>query len=414
MTENPRPHLPPGERLRRVGIAAWAAIGVLLLAYLLVQGIVRIKVILPPLFLALLIIYMLNPVITRFERRGVRRGIGVAASYIIILGTFTLIVIAISPLVSQQIEEFADDWPEFREDIVSSIEDGAAALDRRFGLEVNVDRFECLLGAAEEEDVAGTPTEAKCDEVTEQFRESLVSQAGRLTSIGGNVLEVLLVLILGPLLALYLLIDLPQIQRDLLHLVPAQHQSEVRDVAGKVGRAVGGFFRGQLLVALIVGAMSALGFRLIGLDFWLVIGAVAGFFNLVPLIGPYIGGAVGFAVGLVTGGLGLGLRAALVELVVQQIDNHVISPNVMKRTVNLHPVTVMLSLLAGGAVAGFWGVLLGVPVVAVTKIVAGHLWATRVLREPVSPFVVTKAPRPPGDPPEPTLPPGTSPPEGAA
>ena len=131
--------------------------------------------------------------------------------------------------------------------------------------------------------------------------------------------------------------------------------------------------------------MSALGFALIGLPFWFLIGAIAGFFNLIPLVGPYIGGALGFLVGTVTGGVGLGLKAALVELVVQQIDNHIISPNVMKRTVQIHPATVMLAILAGGAVAGFWGVLLGVPAVAVIKLLLGHVWATRVLGEEVSP-----------------------------
>jgi predicted PurR-regulated permease PerM len=88
---------------------------------------------------------------------------------------------------------------------------------------------------------------------------------------------------------------------------------------------------------------------------------------------------------MVSGGVGLGLQAALVELIVQQLDNHVISPNVMKRTVKLHPVTVMLSILAGGTVAGFWGVLMAVPAVAVTKILIGHMWTTRVLGEDVSP-----------------------------
>jgi predicted PurR-regulated permease PerM len=80
------------------------------------------------------------------------------------------------------------------------------------------------------------------------------------------------------------------------------------------------------------------------------------------------------------------VQAAVVEIIVQQIDNHFLSPNVMKRTVRIHPVTVMLSLLAGGALAGFWGVLLAVPAVAVFKLVLGHLWATRVLGAEASPF----------------------------
>jgi predicted PurR-regulated permease PerM len=205
----------------------------------------------------------------------------------------------------------------------------------------------------------------------------------------------LITFILAPLLALYLLIDLPQLQRDLLNLVPESHRAEAADLGSKTGRAVGGFFRGQLFVAMTVGVLSAIGFRLIGLPFWLVIGAIAGFFNLIPLIGPYIGGAIGFVVGTVSGGFSLGLKAALVELVVQQIDNHLISPQVMKRTVQLHPATVMLALLAGGTIAGFWGVLLGVPAVAVAKILLSHMWSTRVLGEDVTPYQTARGREPP-------------------
>jgi predicted PurR-regulated permease PerM len=90
-------------------------------------------------------------------------------------------------------------------------------------------------------------------------------------------------------------------------------------------------------------------------------------------------------------------------LIVQQIDNHIISPNVMRRTVQLHPVTVMLSLLAGATLAGFWGVLLAVPGVAVAKLLLSHFWATRVLGVPPSPYspaVVGAAPAVAPAPPE--------------
>jgi len=191
------------------------------------------------------------------------------------------------------------------------------------------------------------------------------------------------------------LIDLPHLQRDIVNLAPEHLRDELSDLGSKVGRAVGGFFRGQLLVALLVGIMSSFGFWAVGLDFWLPIGAIAGFTNLIPLVGPFIGGSLGFLVGTITEDIRVGLLAALVALIVQQIDNHVISPNVMRRTVQLHPVTVMLSLLAGGTLAGFWGVLLAVPGVAVAKLLLGHLWATRVLGVPPSPF----SPVPAGSPP---------------
>jgi predicted PurR-regulated permease PerM len=378
------PRLPPGERLRRVGIASWSIIGALIVAYIALQGLIRISVIFPPLVLALIIIYLVNPVVTRLERRGVPRVVGVLLSYVVIVGGITLLVLALIGPISRQIQEFSDDLPQFKRDLARTIEDFAGGLDDRFGLEIDVDQVECLLGA--DEAGIGDVTTAQCNEVTEDLRDSISRQAGRVTEIGGTVLEVVLVFVLAPLLALYLLIDLPNLRRDLKNLIPESHRAEFSDLGGKIANNVGNFFRGQLLVALIVFVLSAIGFRLIDLRFWLVIAAIAGITNLIPLVGPFIGGGIGFFIGVVSEGPGLGLKAAVVALIVQQIDNHIISPNVMKRAVNLHPVTVMLTLLAGGGIAGFWGVLLAVPAVAVIKLLAAHFWMTRMLGEEASPY----------------------------
>lgn len=399
MTQAAPPRLPAGERLRRVGIAAWSIIGLLILLVAAIWVLFRISVVFPPMVLALLIVYTLNPIVSRLERRGVRRSFGAVGSYVVFFGIATLLIFLLAPLVSKQVENFADEWPQFRREIILFVENSAASIEKRFDTEIDTAQITCLFGSDDLAD-PDAPTHAECDEVSKKLRDQISKQAGRITEIGSSVLEVLLVFVLGPLIALYLLIDLPQLRNDFINLVPPAHRDEVLDVGAKIGRAVGGFFRGQLFVALIVGVMAALGFWLIKLPFWLIIAAIAGVTNLIPLLGPFIGGGLGFLVGTVSGGIGLGLKAALVALIVQQIDNHIVSPNVMKRTVNLHPVTVMVALLAGATLAGFWGVLLAVPTVAVAKLLLGHLWATRVLGVEVGPYPVAPAAEPPSVVPE--------------
>lgn len=364
-----------------MGIGAWSVIGVLILVAVTGWLLFKIRVIFPPLVLALLIIYLLNPIVSRLQERRVPRVIGALLAYVVVLGGITLLVIAITPVVSNQISTFSDQWPEFREKTVKSIQNTSASIEDRFGTRIDTSQVECLLGAddIQSEDA---PTQAECDEATRDFRQLISEQASRATEIGGTILEFLLIFILAPLLALYLLIDLPDLQRDVLSLVPEGHREEAADLGSQMGRAVGGFFRGQLFVAMVVFVLSSLGFGIIGLPFWLVIGALAGFTNLIPLVGPFIGGGLGFIIGTLSEGAGLGVKAIIVAVIVQQIDNHIVSPNVMKRTVKLHPVTVMLGLLAGGTIAGFWGVLLAVPAIAVAKILLGHLWTTRVLGLP--------------------------------
>jgi predicted PurR-regulated permease PerM len=134
----------------------------------------------------------------------------------------------------------------------------------------------------------------------------------------------------------------------------------------------------------VVGVMSSIGMFVIDLPFWLIVGMVAGLFNMIPLIGPWVGAVPGIIIALTTGGgVSKAVWVAIVMAIVQQIDNHFISPIVMQRAVKLHPAVVMLTLLAGGTLLGFFGLLLAVPAVAVLKIVFGHVWHRFVLDEPL-------------------------------
>ena len=194
-----------------------------------------------------------------------------------------------------------------------------------------------------------------------------------------TIFQAVLVALVAPVVAFYLLLDLPSVSQRIRQLVPEYWRDEAIHVFIQVSTAVGGFVRGQLVVAFIVGVMTSIGFWIIDLPFWLLIGMISGFFNIIPFVGPWVAGALGSLAGLTSGDPSKALWAALVALIVQQIDNNLVSPVVLRATVRLHPATVLLSLFAGGAVGGLFGVLMAVPVVAVIKILTGHLWRTRVL-----------------------------------
>ena len=130
--------------------------------------------------------------------------------------------------------------------------------------------------------------------------------------------------------------------------------------------------------------MASIGMLIIDLPFWLIVGMIAGLFNMIPLIGPWVGAVPGIVIAFTTGGgTSKAIAVAVVMAIVQQIDNHFISPIVMQRAVKLHPAVVMLALLAGGTLAGFFGLLLAVPATATLKIVCGHVWRHYVLGEPL-------------------------------
>jgi len=211
---------------------------------------------------------------------------------------------------------------------------------------------------------------------------------GRLTSFTSGVVHLALVLVLGPLLAFYLLVDLPKIQRVSLAMVPATRREEVRVLAGSLGETLGGFFRGQLIVALLVGGFTAASFFVVGLPYWAMLGGLTAILALVPLLGIVIAAVPVLFVAATTtsrtggllhvpGGWKLAVVCAVLLAGAQQLDLRLLSPRLMSRAVRLHPVTVLLSLLVGGTLQGLWGMLLAVPVAAALKVILLHFWDTR-------------------------------------
>jgi predicted PurR-regulated permease PerM len=218
----------------------------------------------------------------------------------------------------------------------------------------------------------------------EEEQERFASQIDTARELALRVFHVGIIFLLAPIIAFYLLVDLPHIREVLRSLVPQRARGDTMVLARRLGTAIGGYFRGQLAVAFVVGTMASIGLLIIDLPFWLIVGMIAGLFNMIPLIGPWVGAVPGIIIAFTTGGeLRQAVLVAVVMLVVQQIDNHFISPIVMQRAVKLHPAVVMLALLAGGTLGGFFGLLLAVPAAATLKIVIGHLWRHYVLEEPL-------------------------------
>ena len=351
------------ERLRRAGQVSWALVGVA--AMLAILGLIAwtLRVVFPPLILAGAIVFVLNPLVSWLHRRGIHRALGTALAYAGVLGLITLAGLIIVPLANDQAHELSDEWP--------AISDKA---------ERWIDNLS--------EDSKGTFWEFDSQEVKDSFDNDdtpLRDQLRRARTIGLRVFHILLILFLGPVVAFYMLVDLPHIRNSLEDLIPDGARREVMVVAHRLNRAIGGFFRGQLFVALIVGTMCSIGLAIIGLKFWFLVGMVAGLFNIIPLIGPWVGGIPGVVIALTTG---TPVQAALVVAIMvgaQQIDNHFITPQVMHRAVHLHPSVVILALLAGGTLAGFFGLLIAVPVAAALKIIIGHMWRVHILGRPIDP-----------------------------
>lgn len=347
-------------------LRTWTTIGLLGLAYaawLVLEG--PLGIIMPPLALAAVIVYILNPFVHLLERRGLHRAVGTSIAYLALIGGLVLAGLVLAPIIAEQVAGLAENAPQIGVNVQTAVNDQLA----RFGVDARV------------------ALDPESDQVRETLRQYFLGGAAReqlgeilagAGSVARTVFHAAVLVVLGPILAFYLLVDLPNVLNGLQRLIPPRYRDEVVGLFRGMGWRVGGYFRGQLLVAAFVGVSTAVGLAAVGLPFWALIGGVTGIFNLIPLIGPFVGGVIGVIVALTAGsGPTQALWVVIVMVAVQQVDNHIISPNVMSRTVELHPVTVMLGLLVAGTLYGILGMLVAIPVIATVKLVALHLLATR-------------------------------------
>ena len=266
-----------GERIRQAGAVAWAVVGLATLLALLGLVAWYLRVVWPPLVLAGAIVFILNPVVTWEQRHSIPRALGTALAYLALAAAVGIAALLAYPLAADQAEELGDEWPQIRADLEARVDDWAEAT-RNWPIPIPT--------WGELEDEFGN-NDSDAD------RDSIAERVEQVRDIGLRIFHVGIIFVLGPIIAFYLLVDLPRLRQVALGLIPERSEQEVLLVASRLNRAIGGFFRGQLAVAAIVGVMVSIGLAIIGLPFWLLVGMVAGLANLVPLIGPWVGGIPG-------------------------------------------------------------------------------------------------------------------------
>ncbi len=337
----------------RIAIIAATVLGTAIAALWLLKGA------LTPLAIALLIAYLFDPLIDRFEARGVSRG----AAILLLLGLVGAAIFGIAfvliPAMQRDVAALSARMPGY-------LERGLSALGPRL------------------EHGLGFPLPRSVHDAIEAFRtgelqlpldavRALLERVLRgITGTAGALLSLLIV----PVLAYYLLVEFDRIRLGALDLVPRAYQPTVAAEAARVDALISGFIRGQLTVCLVLAGLYALGFALIGIDLAIVIGVAGGLLAIIP----YVGGTVALvsAAGMALLQFGVGAQLALVAgwyLVVQGLESLVLTPKIVGKSLGMHPVTVIVALMIGGDLLGFLGLLVAVPVAAVVQVFAQDLVA---------------------------------------
>jgi len=341
-------------------------VGGVVLVFSLVWFAGRVRIIWLPLVFAGGIVILLNPLVRVFQRLRFPRVVAVISAYLVAGSVLVAVGSLLVPAIREQFQDFSGQLP--------ALYDQGLDWVLGVGSDLGID-----LGPVWTSDVINDWLQDPANQDGIQtFLGGFGAGAGRVLR---GVAEMVAVVFLAPVLAFYFLVDLPRTQRLGIELTPPRLREETAFVGEQIGRALTGFVRGQLLVALVVGTLSSIALAIIDLPFWLLIGLTAGLLNMVPFIGPFVGGALAGTVGLVIGEPAKALIAVASFWLIQQLDNQLITPLIQRTRVRLAPPVIVLSLLIGGSVAGLLGVLVAVPLASVLRIIAGHIWRTRVLGE---------------------------------
>jgi len=307
--------------------------------------------VLAPFLLAFALSYLMNPVVTYLEKRGAPRGLGTLVIYVGFTLAVALLFLYLVPRFLVQLERLAEILPQQVESIQSQI----AGFYKRF-TRVSVPE----------------PIKGAIDNGIERAEQTLAGFVeGTLGSIP-RFLPKLSLLILVPVLAFYLTMDFPELKMWLLSWIPDRWRSDIVGLMIEMDNSLGSFIRGQLLVSAVVGILIATGLSVIGVDFALLIGLIAGIFNIVPYFGPVIGAVPAVVFALLKSPLSA-VYVVILFVVVNQVESSIISPKILGEHVGLHPVTVIFSIVSGGYLFGFPGVILAVPVSSIVKVTLRYI-----------------------------------------
>jgi predicted PurR-regulated permease PerM len=301
--------------------------------------------VLPPILASFVLAIGFQPAISWFERRGVRRGFGLAlilTGFLVVVGG--LLALAV-PLILSQVGEMLEQFP----DLVERLQSGEGLVARIAGL-VDVDR------------------------ITEEATSDPATAFEVVGSVAGFTFNVLTLLLVTP----YFAMAMPGIRLWLVRLLRPQHREDFLGLLSESTDLMANFIVGNLVVSVIAGVVTWIGLTLIGVPYALALAAWVAITDLIPVLGAMLGAAAVAAVAFVDAPATL-IWAMLLLVVYQQIENFFIAPKVMNRAVDLNPATVIIALMVGGSLAGLIGALLALPFAAFIKIVAeGYIVQGRI------------------------------------
>ena len=309
-----------------------------------------------PIVFAGILYYFLNPLVNILENRGIKRVWVITIIFIGIIALMAWGIIILVPKIQEQTLSFLNNWPSYWKTIEGKTTEwlGHPMFDQY------VDQLEKI-------------SESLFDSVGNIVKNLSKTTFEGIGSFIGTVANVFITVITTPFILFYLLKDGKDMMSYFINFLPTKARKPTTKVLIDINNQVSQYIRGQLTVAFAVAVMFVIGFSLIGLDYSITLGILAGFLNLIPYLGSFLATIPALILGLVIGPSML-IKVVIVFIIEQVIEGRFVSPLVLGSQLKIHPITIIFVLLTAGKLFGVVGVIVGIPGYAAIKVVVTHFF----------------------------------------
>jgi len=331
----------------KLGYAVLAAV----LLYAAYKYRLTINTILRPFIIAAVLAYLLNPIVKSFERKGVKRILGVIIVYLIFIAILLLLSFVLIPRLIKEIRGLVENIPRYSSEMqywLKRVQDGYmnSGLPESFKeiLDDNILMLQSMLQT-----------------VLQNIANSIIDAFSQLFNV-----------IITPVITFYMLKDIEYFKNQFILLIPRSKRMKYIILLRDIDNVFGKFIRGQIIVATFVGVFTTVALVIINVKYAYVLGIFAGISNIIPYFGPFIGIIPTILFALLDSKT-KALYAAGAFILIQQIESGLLTPKIIGKSVGIHPIYVIMSLIVGGKLFGAVGLILAVPVLAAIKLILRHI-----------------------------------------
>ncbi|BBD90102.1 AI-2E family transporter [Staphylococcus caprae] len=343
------------------GLTALVLLGIVIfifdkVSYVFEPFIIVFNTIAAPIIVSLVLFYLFNPIVNLMERYRIPRLLGITIIYVAIVGIITLIVNLLIPLIGSQVESFIKNSPHYLSKITQSVD----KITNNSLLSGYMGQINDWLESAQKK------IPSMLSDYFDGFGSKLASFAEAVANVG-------VVIVTTPFVLFFMLKDGHRFKDYTTKIMPPKFRKDFHDLLEKMSVQVGSYIQGQIIVSFCIGVLLFIGYSIIGLKYALVLASIAAVTSVVPYLGPTIAISPAIVIAIITSPLML-LKLAIVWTLVQFFEGHFISPNVMGKTLKIHPLTIIFILLCAGNLMGVVGVIIGIPFYAVLKVLVSHIF----------------------------------------